>query len=181
MLTKLQSVCAVSLARVALVHRAYARHDFTRSSIDSFTWSSVEANTGIVCASLLALKPLLLRLFPTLMDEEMPPAYSTTLRVITDSESGSSPYGSGPSSSDDSNNAGVSNYFRSSFGQAAAYLDGENKGTSKVEEMAIEDDVHTLVGTRSGSQASKTMQCSSADSITLPLPTASRLHGPVVQ
>lgn len=84
------SVCAVSLARISLVHVAYIAKNYTDTSADAFTWSTVEANTGIICASLLALKPLLLILFPKLMDEGegTVPKHCRTLPTVKD-DSGS--------------------------------------------------------------------------------------------
>ncbi|KAF1346004.1 hypothetical protein BDV97DRAFT_281171, partial [Delphinella strobiligena] len=57
-------VCGVSLARVALVHIATRKHDYTSAGTNALTWSTIEANTGIICASFLALKPLFAKLFP---------------------------------------------------------------------------------------------------------------------
>ena len=66
-----------------MVHNAYAQHDFTKSSADAVTWSMVEANTGIICASLIALKPLIVYLFPKNTEVRQPPRYSMTLKPIS--------------------------------------------------------------------------------------------------
>lgn len=163
MLTLIFSVCAVSLVRVALVHVAFAHHNWTDSSIAAFTWSSVEANTGIICASLLALKPLLLKLFPRLMNEERPPRHSTTLSVIPDLGNGPSFGGLGLFGLGSSDRTA-----RGAFRLDSAYVEEEkdmNTGQGHVEDMPDEDAL-TLVGSMSRSE------CSSADSITPPRPVA---------
>ncbi|KAI4722973.1 hypothetical protein E4T48_00769 [Aureobasidium sp. EXF-10727] len=78
--------CAVSVVRLVLVHNAYARHDFTASSAEAVTWSMVEANVGIICASLLALKPLIVYLFPQSTKERQPPRWSLTLNTVPTAE-----------------------------------------------------------------------------------------------
>ncbi|KAG9574014.1 hypothetical protein KCU97_g14833, partial [Aureobasidium melanogenum] len=78
--------CAVSVVRLVLVHNAYIRHDFTASSAEAVTWSMVEANVGIICASLLALKPLMAYLFPQATKERQPPRWSLTLNTIPTAE-----------------------------------------------------------------------------------------------
>ncbi|KAH0001685.1 hypothetical protein KCU78_g14755, partial [Aureobasidium melanogenum] len=78
--------CAVSVVRLVLVHNAYVRHDFTASSAEAVTWSMVEANVGIICASLLALKPLMAYLFPQTTKERQPPRWSLTLNTVPTAE-----------------------------------------------------------------------------------------------
>lgn len=80
------STCAVSVVRLVLVHNAYVRHDFTASSAEAVTWSMVEANVGIICASLLALKPLIAYLFPQATKERQPPQWSLTLNTVPTAE-----------------------------------------------------------------------------------------------
>lgn len=80
------STCAVSVVRLVLVHNAYARHDFTASSAEAVTWSMVEANVGIICASLLALKPLITYFFPQATKERQPPRWSLTLNTVPTAE-----------------------------------------------------------------------------------------------
>lgn len=76
------SVCGVSLARVALVHNATSKHDYTDASTNAFAWSTIEANTGIICASFLALKPLFVKLFPRFMSEGGTAKHSTALTIV---------------------------------------------------------------------------------------------------
>lgn len=69
-----------------LVHNAYARHDFTASSAEAVTWSMVEANVGIICASMLALKPLIVYFFPQSTKERQAPRWSLTLNTVPTTE-----------------------------------------------------------------------------------------------
>lgn len=46
----------------------------------------VEANVGIICASLLALKPLMAYLFPQRTKERQPPRWSLTLNTVPTAE-----------------------------------------------------------------------------------------------
>ena len=69
-----------------LVHNAYARHDFTASSAEAVTWSMVEANVGIICASMLALKPLIVYFFPQATKEKQAPRWSLTLNTVPTTE-----------------------------------------------------------------------------------------------
>ncbi|KAI4741389.1 hypothetical protein E4T50_08185 [Aureobasidium sp. EXF-12298] len=78
--------CAVSVVRLVLVHNAYARHDFTASSAEAVTWSMVEANVGIICASMLALKPLIVYFFPQATKERQAPRWSLTLNTVATTE-----------------------------------------------------------------------------------------------
>ncbi|KAK4989664.1 hypothetical protein LTR66_007017 [Elasticomyces elasticus] len=80
-------VCIVSIARLVVVHEAAERLDWTCSGIDAIIWSAVEANTGIICASLLALKPLVVKLFPRLMEDSEIPTHSMRLPAIKDEAS----------------------------------------------------------------------------------------------
>lgn len=75
-------VCIVSVVRLATVLAASLEGDHVAASLWSIVWSAVEANVGIICASLLALKPLLMEVFPRLMEESEPPRHSTTLRWV---------------------------------------------------------------------------------------------------
>lgn len=72
-----------------MVHNAYVHHNFTESSAEAVTWSMVEANTGIICASLLALKPLIVYFFPKTVEVRRPPRWSTTLNTVPITPSGS--------------------------------------------------------------------------------------------
>ncbi|KAK5728461.1 hypothetical protein LTR15_001597 [Elasticomyces elasticus] len=73
------SVCIVSVARLATVLVTSAHGDFVRSGIWAIIWSVVEANVGIICACLLALKPLVERCCPALLEETMLPKNSMRL------------------------------------------------------------------------------------------------------
>ncbi|KAL9091256.1 MAG: hypothetical protein Q9165_004890 [Trypethelium subeluteriae] len=57
----------ISLVRLLVVHLEAMKGNYRDSGIEAITWSAVEANTGIICASLMALKPLVVRFFPRLM------------------------------------------------------------------------------------------------------------------
>nr|POE87575.1 hypothetical protein CFP56_30164 [Quercus suber] len=62
-------VCFISVIRLVLVVVTANASDYVQSCVWSMIWSTAEANVGITCASLLALKPLLVRLWPTLLHE----------------------------------------------------------------------------------------------------------------
>jgi len=51
-------VCAVSVVRLLTVFLVSRTGDLVQSGVWNIIWSAVEANVGIVCACLLALKPL---------------------------------------------------------------------------------------------------------------------------
>jgi hypothetical protein len=78
------------------VHNAYARHDFTASSAEAVTWSMVEANVGIICASMLALKPLIIYFFPQATKDRQPPRWSLTLNTVATSEASEPDIEKGP-------------------------------------------------------------------------------------
>ncbi|EMC94277.1 hypothetical protein BAUCODRAFT_54373, partial [Baudoinia panamericana UAMH 10762] len=59
-------VCGVSIARLATVITTSAEGKFVQSGVWAIIWSVVEANVGIICACLLALRPLVAHLFPSL-------------------------------------------------------------------------------------------------------------------
>jgi hypothetical protein len=63
-------VCAVSIIRLATVLAIARQGDFVMSGIWAIIWSVVEANVGIVCASLLALKCLVVKLWPAILEED---------------------------------------------------------------------------------------------------------------
>ncbi|KAK5119807.1 hypothetical protein LTR85_007133 [Meristemomyces frigidus] len=62
-------VCATSLARLATVLVTSDEGHYVVSGIWAIIWSTIEANVGIICACLLALKPLVALLFPILLDD----------------------------------------------------------------------------------------------------------------
>ena len=57
-------VCVVSVTRLATVLWTAHKGEIVMSGVWAVVWSVVEANIGIVCASLLALRPLLVKFFP---------------------------------------------------------------------------------------------------------------------
>src|SRR4051794_3826966 len=61
------SVCIVSILRLPSLVKAAVSTDFTWDNIGIASWSCVELNTGILCACLPTLKPLLSQLFPGLL------------------------------------------------------------------------------------------------------------------
>lgn len=76
-------VCGVSLARLATVLIISDNGDFVLSGIWAIIWSTVEANVGIICACLLALKPLIASILPKLMDEtEEIPKHCLRLAIV---------------------------------------------------------------------------------------------------
>lgn len=74
-------VCAVSVVRVATVIGVAKQGDMVMSGIWSIIWSITEANVGIICASLLALRALVVKLCPKLLDQSEPPKHSLRLPV----------------------------------------------------------------------------------------------------
>ncbi|KAK6432657.1 hypothetical protein LTR95_011172 [Oleoguttula sp. CCFEE 5521] len=57
-------VCLVSVVRLATVWTEAKRGNFVESGVQAIIWSIVEANVGIICACLVAYKPLLAKYFP---------------------------------------------------------------------------------------------------------------------
>lgn len=79
-------VCAVSVARVATVVAVAKQGDMVMSGIWSIIWSITEANVGIICASLLALRALVAKLCPRLLVETDPPRYAMRLPIVENAE-----------------------------------------------------------------------------------------------
>lgn len=52
------------------------------SGIAAICWSAIEGNVGIMCASTIALKPLISYLFPKLFAPTGPPKHSMTLAQV---------------------------------------------------------------------------------------------------
>ncbi|ORY19184.1 hypothetical protein BCR34DRAFT_552696 [Clohesyomyces aquaticus] len=77
-------VCATSVLRLVLVWTAAEAGNVTKSGTAAVIWSSVEINVAIICASLLAMKPLFVRLFPRLM-VATPTSYGETRQLRADS------------------------------------------------------------------------------------------------
>lgn len=78
-------VCAVSIARLLTVYLVSRAGDHVGSGVWSIIWSSVEANVGIICACLLALKPLLSVLCPRLVEDSQEgiPRHCMRIRQIS--------------------------------------------------------------------------------------------------
>lgn len=81
-------ICAVSLARLATVYITALEQDFVGSCIWAIIWSTVEANVGTICACLLALKPLVAKLFPRLVDQTKLFNHCMTLPTVQGIETG---------------------------------------------------------------------------------------------
>jgi len=84
----LSSICIVSVLRLVIVHDAAEKGNMTskpiyflpspslmsptESGTHALIWSTVEVNTALICASLLVMKPLFLRVIPTLINDSQP-------------------------------------------------------------------------------------------------------------
>lgn len=81
-------ICIIGIIRLALVTATATEGDFVQSGIWAIIWSVAEANAGIVCASLLALRPLLTNLWPSLLDESEQdvPQYCMRLPMVQESD-----------------------------------------------------------------------------------------------
>lgn len=79
-------VCAVSVVRVATVIGVAKQGDMVMSGIWSIIWSITEANVGIICASLLALRALIVKFCPRLMEETELPKHAMRLPMIENAE-----------------------------------------------------------------------------------------------
>ncbi|KAK7516890.1 uncharacterized protein IWZ02DRAFT_381780 [Phyllosticta citriasiana] len=74
-------VCIVSILRLSLVHY-YAEQDaMQQSGVAAIVWSTVEGNVGIICASLMVMKPLVAKIFPSILDTSH--SSSRTMRLPT--------------------------------------------------------------------------------------------------
>ncbi|KAH7413936.1 hypothetical protein DE146DRAFT_783683 [Phaeosphaeria sp. MPI-PUGE-AT-0046c] len=63
-------VCVVSILRLTLTHHFAHRGQVTRSGTFALTWSTIEINVAIICASLLVMKPLFARFVPAMVSEQ---------------------------------------------------------------------------------------------------------------
>ncbi|KAJ5620903.1 hypothetical protein N7510_004887 [Penicillium lagena] len=57
-------VCVTSIVRLTALKKIADSSDPTYDNVGAASWSAIECNTGIICACLPTLKPLLARLFP---------------------------------------------------------------------------------------------------------------------
>ena len=83
-------VCAVSVIRLTTVLVASEQGDYVMSGIWSIIWSVVEVNVGIICASLLALKAFVVKMFPGLMEESEVPSHHMRIAKIPELSNGTS-------------------------------------------------------------------------------------------
>ncbi|CAL5871356.1 uncharacterized protein PFLUO_LOCUS5606 [Penicillium psychrofluorescens] len=60
-------VCVTSIVRLTALKKIADSSDPTYDNVGAASWSAIECNTGIICACLPTLKPLLARLFPHMM------------------------------------------------------------------------------------------------------------------
>ncbi|KAJ6097560.1 hypothetical protein N7499_001934 [Penicillium canescens] len=60
-------VCITSIVRLTSLKKIADSTDPTYDNVAAAAWSAVECNTGIICACLPTLKPLLTRIFPGMM------------------------------------------------------------------------------------------------------------------
>ncbi|KAF3395979.1 hypothetical protein F1880_006955 [Penicillium rolfsii] len=60
-------VCITSIVRLASLKKISDSTDPTYDNVGAASWSAIECNTGIICACLPTLKPLLSRIIPGLM------------------------------------------------------------------------------------------------------------------
>ena len=68
MLTKPTSVCIAGILRTYYTLAVTDSQDVTWGGYNLWTWEGVEVNLGISCACAPAIKPLLLRWFPRIME-----------------------------------------------------------------------------------------------------------------
>ncbi|OJD33400.1 uncharacterized protein BKCO1_3100092 [Diplodia corticola] len=83
-------VCIVSVLRLSLVQMYAAAGNAEEGGISAIIWSAIEANVGIICASLMAMKPLLGKVFPWLVDTAGPSQGNMRLPTIPESPLGPS-------------------------------------------------------------------------------------------
>ncbi|TDZ17469.1 Satratoxin biosynthesis SC1 cluster protein 4 [Colletotrichum orbiculare MAFF 240422] len=60
-------VCITSIIRLSSLYEVTTSTDLLKSGVHVATWSGIEANIAIACASVPALKPLVTKLFPKLL------------------------------------------------------------------------------------------------------------------
>lgn len=65
--TLYHSACVTSIIRLHSIYTAAHSTDLTWNNIDVVTWSTVEFNTGIICACLPTLKPMINIMSPRLL------------------------------------------------------------------------------------------------------------------
>jgi len=75
-------VCGISVARLSTVRIISDEGEYLISGVWAIIWSAIEANVGIICACLLALRPLLAKFCPTLLDDSNLPRHCMRLPMI---------------------------------------------------------------------------------------------------
>ncbi|KAF7716694.1 Uncharacterized protein PECH_008618 [Penicillium ucsense] len=60
-------VCITSIIRLTALKKIADSHDPTYDNVGAASWSAIECNTGIICACLPTLKPLLSKILPGLV------------------------------------------------------------------------------------------------------------------
>ncbi|OMP85575.1 hypothetical protein BK809_0004246 [Diplodia seriata] len=83
-------VCIVSVLRLALVQMYSKEGKAEEGGVSAIVWSTIEANVGIICASLMVMKPLLGKVFPWLLDTAGPSQGNMRLPTIPEGPVGPS-------------------------------------------------------------------------------------------
>ena len=65
------SVCAIATRRTALIPHLISTQDRPWDVVRDYIFSYLEVNTGIICASVPALKPFFLRFWPSIVTSHM--------------------------------------------------------------------------------------------------------------
>lgn len=91
------SICVTSIARLVVVHTVAIKGEHTKAGVRSVQWSAIEANVGIICASLMALKPLILRFAPKLLVDSQPSRHAMRISPIDDEDMGEAQFWTGGS------------------------------------------------------------------------------------
>ncbi|PSN74313.1 hypothetical protein BS50DRAFT_627651 [Corynespora cassiicola Philippines] len=73
-------VCVVSVLRLVLVQHAIRDGDVPKAGTYAVVWSAIELNVAIICASLLVMKPVMVRFWPGLFVE--PPSARDQARAF---------------------------------------------------------------------------------------------------
>ncbi|KAJ5562498.1 Integral membrane protein [Penicillium sp. DV-2018c] len=76
-------VCITSIVRLVSLKKISDSKDPTYDNVGAAAWSAVECNTGIICACLPTLKPLIARLFPGMITtfRGSRPTYGNTINT----------------------------------------------------------------------------------------------------
>jgi len=89
------SVCVIGLSRLIVVHLTAREKAWTSSAIDAIVWSAVEMDVGLVCAGVVALKPLAVKVKNRFSVSTLPESYDDKDEGGTGNETGKSHAGSG--------------------------------------------------------------------------------------